>query len=79
MIYCAGGIIVGCLLVMVKQGRAMETLGNLVVIGIPAVCGLIGWAALRQRNIQPILAGCVALAVALAVMTGIFLGMYTIQ
>lgn len=51
----------------------METLGNLFVVGIPAVCGLIGWAALRQRNIQPLL------AVALAVMTVIFLGMYTIQ
>jgi hypothetical protein len=79
MIYCAGGIIVGCLLMVAKRGRAMETLGNLFVVGIPAVCGLIGWAALRQRNIQPLLAGCVALAVALAVMTVIFLGMYTIQ
>jgi hypothetical protein len=57
----------------------METIGNLAVIGVPAVCGLIGWAALRQRNAPPLLAGCVALAVALAVMTGIFLGMYTIQ
>ena len=57
----------------------METLSNLVVIGIPAVCGLIGWAALRRRNTQPLLAGCVAMAVALAVMTGLFLGMYTLQ
>lgn len=79
MIYCAGGIIVGCLSVAAKRGRAMETVDNLIVIGIPAVCGLIGWAALRQRNTQPLLAGCLALGVALAVMTGIFLGMYTIQ
>ena len=57
----------------------METLGNLVVIGIPAIFGLIGWVALRRRNTQPILAGCVALAVALAVMTVISIGVYTIQ
>ena len=79
MIYCAGGIIVGCSSVTVERGRAMETLGNLVVIGIPAICGLIGWAALRRRNTQPILAGCVALAVALAVLTVISIGVYTIQ
>lgn len=56
----------------------METLGNLAIVGVPAVFGLLGWAILRQRNMQPLLAGCVAMAVALAVMTGIFLGMYTI-
>ena len=54
----------------------METIGNLAIIGIPAISGLIGWAILRQRNAQPLLAGCFAIMVALVVMTGIFLGMY---
>lgn len=79
MIYCAVGVSVGCLPVAVEQEPAMETFGNLLVIGIPAIIGLIAWAALRRRNTQPILAGCAALAVALAVMTVISIGVYTIQ
>lgn len=50
----------------------MDTIGDLAIIGIPAVFGLIGWALLRQRNTPPLLAGCSALAIALAVMTVIF-------
>lgn len=56
----------------------MDTLGNLAIIGIPAACGLAGWAILRQRDAQPLLAGCAAFTVALAVMAAIFFGMYTI-
>lgn len=56
----------------------MDTLGNLAIIGIPAACGLAGWAIFRQRDAQPLLAGCAAFTVALAVMAAIFFGMYTI-
>ena len=59
-------------------GPVVGVLGNFVVIGIPAICGLVGWAVLRQRNTQPLLAGCAAFTVALLVMTAIFLGMYTL-
>lgn len=50
----------------------MDTVGDLAVIGIPAIFGLVGWALLRQRNTPPLLAGCAALLIAMAVMTAIF-------
>lgn len=63
----------------VEQEPALDSVRNLLVIGIPAIIGLIAWAALRRRNTQPVLAGCAALAVALAVMSVISIGVYTIQ
>lgn len=54
----------------------MDTIGDLAIVAVPAVIGLLGWVFLRQRNTPPLLAGCLALLIALAVMAAIFTGAY---
>lgn len=56
----------------------MDTLDSLVTIGIPALVGLLGWIVLRQRNSPPLLAGCMALFIALGTLAIIFALMFVL-
>lgn len=56
--------------------RAMDTVYNLLTIGVPALVGLLGWSLLRQRNSPPLVAGCAAIVIALLTMTLIFVLLY---